>query len=327
MCSNARAGASAASTNVHRAHVSWARRVGRFVAHAALCIGAIACDKIRPAAAGVTPEVSRVVFVADAAEQAVQLYNLNAYPVLVQAWVDDGDIQSVPQSSNAPIVALPPIFRMAPHDQTSLRLINAGEPLPTDRESLFWLNLYEIPATPMGWGLDRQTVTVTMRTQVKLFVRPVDLDNSGVDRLQQLRLSLAAAPGGLALTIENPTPYYATIGSVQVKLGDISKQAVPDMIAPFSRTMVTFDGWLTAPGTPADVTFSMIGDDGNSTADARALSVGTDLGDVSRTACRAPDTARTADSGMAGTSTGSCIDAGAQRRHLPRIAERAAPVD
>src|SRR5204863_2939575 len=52
------------------------------------------------------------------------------------------------------------------------RLINSGAALPSDRESLFWLNIYEIPSTPNGSMAESQLVTVTMRTQIKVFVRP-----------------------------------------------------------------------------------------------------------------------------------------------------------
>jgi len=279
------------------------QRAGRRIACAALCVGAIV-----PAVAGVTPEVSRIVFAADAAEQSVQLYNLNTYPVLVQAWVDDGDIRSVPQSSSAPVVALPPIFRMAPHDQTSLRLINAGEPLPTDRESLRWLNLYEIPATPKDWGKDGQTVTVTMRTQIKLFVRPAGLADPGAGRLRKLVLSLAPACRGLALTIDNPTPYYVTIGAVQVALGNTAKQAIPDMIAPFSRTTVAFDAWQASPGTAARVTLSVIGDDGNPEAGTRTVRVGAYSGDVACDAGPASDAAPVESSPAHSNATGSSTD-------------------
>ncbi|VWC27395.1 pili assembly chaperone [Burkholderia aenigmatica] len=298
MCNDVRRGAAVVSARLHGAWrwASRAQRAGRHIACAALCVGAIAS-----AVAGVTPEVSRIVFAADAAEQSVQLYNLNTYPVLVQAWVDDGDIRSIPQSSSAPVVALPPIFRMAPHDQTSLRLINAGDPLPTDRESLRWLNLYEIPATPKDWGHDQQTVTVTMRTQIKLFVRPAGLADPGASRLRKLVLSLAPARRGLALTIDNPTPYYATIGAVQVSLGDAAKQAVPDMIAPLSRTTVTFDAWRASPGAVARVTFSLIGDDGNPDADTRTVRVGACSGDVACDSGPASDAVQ-ADTSPAGSN-------------------------
>jgi P pilus assembly chaperone PapD len=64
--------------------------------------------------------------------------------VVVEAWVDDGELDSAPEKSTAPVIPLPPIFRLNAGDQLSLRLLHTGAPLARDRESLFWLNLYEI---------------------------------------------------------------------------------------------------------------------------------------------------------------------------------------
>lgn len=226
------------------------------------------------AVAGVTPEVSRVVFAAGTTEQSLQVFNVNKYPVLVQAWVDDGDINSVPQESKAPIIVLPPVFRMGPGDQTSLRLINSGAPLPADRESLFWLNLYEIPATPKDRLPDAQTVTVTMRTQIKVFVRPEKLPYSVSDLPRHLVLSLVQASDKLVLKVDNPTPYYATMGAVEVKLANASQQAQADMVAPFSSTSFDLDTLHANPGENAKVLFSLIDDNGNPAADERNVAVG-----------------------------------------------------
>lgn len=226
------------------------------------------------AVAGVTPEVSRVVFPAGSVEQSLQVFNVNTYPVLVQAWVDEGDITAVPQQSKAPVIVLPPIFRMSPGDQTSLRLINAGGRLPDDRESSFWLNLYEIPATPKGAPADEQRVTVTMRTQIKVFLRPDKLACPPGEVPGRLEASLAQAGGKLVLTLANPTPYHATIGTVQVGIGGAAQQETPDMLAPFSRASVRLDSLRGNPGDSATVRFSVIGDDGNAVVEERTVAVG-----------------------------------------------------
>ncbi|NBF06708.1 fimbria/pilus periplasmic chaperone, partial [Pseudomonas sp. Fl5BN2] len=100
------------------------------------------------ALAGVTAEKTRVVFAANTTETSLQVMNQNPYPVVVQTWVDDGEPGSTPDTTQAPILPLPAIFRMEPGEQRNLRLIYTGEALPKDRESLFWLNLYEIPPRP-----------------------------------------------------------------------------------------------------------------------------------------------------------------------------------
>jgi P pilus assembly chaperone PapD len=193
--------------------------------------------------------------------------------VLVQAWVDDGDVTAVPQQSKGPVMVLPPIFRMASGEQTNLRLINAGKALPADRKSVFWLNLYENPATPKNAPVDEQTVTVTMRTQIKVFLRPDKLPYAVHELPRRLAFSLVQADGKLALDIDNPTPYYATIAGVSVETGGTSQQAEPDMLAPFSHATVSLDSLGGRVGENAKLQFTVIDDDGNSVLSERTLSI------------------------------------------------------
>jgi len=215
------------------------------------------------ALAGVTPEVSRVVFSASATEQSLHVFNVNPYPVLVQTWIDDGEILALPQDSKAPVIVLPPIFRMAAHDQASLRLINPGTTFPSDRESVFWLNLYEIPATQKRDASAAETVVVTMRTQIKVFVRPDKLPYPETDLPKRLTFSLVSRAGKLTLDIGNPTPYYATIGALQIAIEGASRPQTVDMIAPFSHASLDLGALQATSGEPAKVLFTLLDDEGN----------------------------------------------------------------
>ncbi|MGX0936459.1 molecular chaperone [Cupriavidus metallidurans] len=226
------------------------------------------------AAAGVTPEISRVVYAADAVEQSLQVFNVNDYPVLVQAWVDDGRIDALPQESTAPIIVIPPIFRLGRGDQTSLRLINSGAALPQDRESLFWLNIYEIPSTPNSVIAERQLVTVTMRTQIKVFVRPRKLPFPSDELPKRLAFSLTKMPDEFLLEIRNPTPYYATISALKVDTGSASQVAPVEMIAPFSNTIVHLSPQKDSVSNDARIHFSLVNDDGNSVGGERTVHIG-----------------------------------------------------
>ncbi|WP_246326958.1 fimbrial biogenesis chaperone [Burkholderia guangdongensis] len=248
-----------------------------------------------PAFAGVTPVTSRVVLDADAPEESLQLFNVNKYPVLVQAWVDDGRIDALPEESKAPVLVLPPVFRMSAGEQTSLRLLNTGAPLPTDRESAFWLNLYEIPATPKDRRNDEQTVTITMRTQIKVFVRPAGkLPYPAAEVPKRLTFSLVRMPDHLVLSVDNPTPYHATISAMQLAIGDTMHESAVDMIAPFSRgdakigVRAGHPGGNPGghpggnaggnaggnPGEHAKLKFLLIGDDGEQQLGERDLVIG-----------------------------------------------------
>jgi len=240
------------------------RLAGLALAHVTL----LATTLSLPAHAGVTPEASRVIFPAGETEESLQVFNANTYPVLVQAWIDDGRIDALPQESTAPFVMLPPIFRMAAGDQTSLRIIHSGAKLPSDRESLFWLNLYEIPGLPKHQPDNAQAVMVTMRTQIKVFVRPAGLPYGPRELSKRLTFSLAKAANRLTLKIGNPTPYYATLSAVLVKAGGHSQQITPDMVAPLSTSTLELQELDAQPGESAEVLFSLLDDDGNPVVDS-----------------------------------------------------------
>lgn len=100
------------------------------------------------------------------------LLNTNGYPIVAQTWVDNGDVNAAPELSHAPFVTLPSVFALPPSALKELRILFAGANLPTDRESVFWLNLYEIPPSQPTTPPLASRVTLAMNTQMKIFYRP-----------------------------------------------------------------------------------------------------------------------------------------------------------
>lgn len=222
------------------------------------------------ALAGVMAESTRVIFPPDSREQSLQLVNLNTYPVVVEAWVDDGELNSAPENSTAPVIPLPPIFRMNAGDQLSLRLLHTGAPLAKDRESLFWLNLYEIPPRPLDLPPDSATLTVAVRTQMKVFLRPQGLPMAAGEVADKLVLSLQAEPGRPALKIDNPTPYYASIAAVQYANAPAAEQVEALMVAPFGSLDVDLKPPAHAQAD-AEIAFTLIDDEGNAIVQTRSI--------------------------------------------------------
>jgi len=109
-------------------------------------------------------------------EVSVKLSNEGEAPGLVQAWVDNGDIDSSPESAKAPFVLTPPVFRVDPKKGQTMRLLYTREPLPDDRESVFWLNLLEVPPKPQD-AEDSNFLQMAFRTRIKIFYRPVALNS------------------------------------------------------------------------------------------------------------------------------------------------------
>ncbi|HGP4329839.1 fimbrial biogenesis chaperone [Pseudomonas aeruginosa] len=205
---------------------------------------------------GVTAERTRVIVAEGQRETSLLLVNQNPYPVIVQTWIDDGAPDSSPQTARAPIMPLPPLFRLDPEQQRSLRLLRTGQALPGDRESLYWLNLYEIPPQATGPAAEGQSrLTVTLRTQMKVIYRPRPLARGAEQAPRQLRFERR----GETLRVENPTPYFISLAGVELG-GDIRLTAA-ELLPPFSRHSLALRQAL--PGGQAEVRFSWIDDGGN----------------------------------------------------------------
>ncbi|MFT8148742.1 F4 (K88) fimbrial chaperone FaeE, partial [Salmonella enterica subsp. enterica serovar Infantis] len=58
-----------------------------------------------------------------------------------QAWVDN----IVEKDTRPTFVVTPSFFKVKPQGQQTLRIIMASDHLPKDKESVYWLNLQDIP--------------------------------------------------------------------------------------------------------------------------------------------------------------------------------------
>jgi P pilus assembly chaperone PapD len=92
------------------------------------------------AVTGVMPEKSRIVYHQQSKMQSSVLVNTNDYPVMVQLWIDDGELQKPPELATAPFVVTPAVFKLNARQLNGIKVIYSGEKgqLPSDRESLFW---------------------------------------------------------------------------------------------------------------------------------------------------------------------------------------------
>jgi chaperone protein EcpD len=70
---------------------------------------------------------TRIIYPQNDREVTVRLESKNQAPVLLQAWLDNGDEHSTPDLAGIPFVATPPVFRMEPGKQQVVRLAYTGE--------------------------------------------------------------------------------------------------------------------------------------------------------------------------------------------------------
>ena len=92
----------------------------------------------------------------------------------MQSWIDTGDMNSQPNSAKAPFIILPPVARVDGGQSQALRIMYSGAPLAADRESLYWLNVLDIPPELSGTE-GKNYLQFAVRSRLKLFFRPKGL--------------------------------------------------------------------------------------------------------------------------------------------------------
>ena len=182
--------------------------------------------------AAIMIEGSRVVVKHSQKEATLPIKNTSKYPVIIQSWVDDGSPDGTPEkAANSPIIAIPTIFRLNENEIKYIRLVNKLTPHPTDRELLYWLNLYEVTPIPENEKDNTNVVNVAVRLQIKLFYRPDDLKATISEISDQIQF--IQDKGSSRVTINNPTPFYVTFSKLQV--GKTGEQLPIMLLKPFSE--------------------------------------------------------------------------------------------
>jgi chaperone protein EcpD len=206
---------------------------------------------------------TRVVFPAANGEVTVRLNNNGGQPALVEAWIDSGNPNSTPDTSNVPFLTTPPLVRMNAGKGQSLRIVYTGQPLPNDRESLFWLNVLEIPPKPTAKpGEEQNTLQFAVRSRLKLFFRPANLAGEPNIAAQQITWKVVADGTGYALEAYNPTPYYITFSKLSLSVDNVAHAPDTGMVAPLSPLRLPIKNLGHAPATGTMIEYTTINDFG-----------------------------------------------------------------
>lgn len=195
---------------------------------------------ITPATASVVISSTRIIYPVKDAEVTVQLSNKGQNPVLVQSWIDDGDIDASPDTLQVPFILTPPINRIDPGKGQMLRISYAGSSYPKDRESVYWLNVLEVPGkVKPAAGDARNYLQMAFRSRIKLFLRPDGLPGSASDAGKALRWELTS--GGLL--VRNDSPWFVSLADVRP---DATARIAGKMVPPFGQVMFPRPGALRA---------------------------------------------------------------------------------
>ncbi|UCQ27282.1 fimbrial chaperone [Edwardsiella tarda] len=196
----------------------------------AMLVAALSFAVMGQSMAAFTLSGTRIIFDGGKKNTSFEVTNNSDKTYGGQVWIDNTN-----QGDGVYMVPAPPFFKIGAKQRQVIRIMNTDTSLPADRESLFWLNVQEVPPKPEAKDGGGSLLAIAMNTRVKLIYRPKALIAGRQDAEKKLTL----VQRGNDTWLKNPTPYYMAIVGIKhngatVKLSD---KVMPDItaLAPFSE--------------------------------------------------------------------------------------------
>ncbi len=203
-------------------------RPNSFASRLAMVIGTCLALLVQASAhAALTISSTRVIQPSDRQSTSIVVANPSQRPYAAQAWINT---EADDSTTAVPLIASPALFRIDPTGEQTVQLNRLPNDLPNDRESVFYFNLQEIPQAD---DKPSNSLTIALRTRIKVFYRPTQLKGRPQDYLQSLAWSVQTLDGKPHLVVDNPSPYYFTFNQLTLHSAkgsekiDARKMAIP----------------------------------------------------------------------------------------------------
>ncbi|WP_192564811.1 fimbrial biogenesis chaperone [Pseudomonas gozinkensis] len=204
------------------------------------------------ASAGISLSATRLVFDGKHKEAGITVRN-SGENVLIQSWVDT----DTPGVNSVPFAVTPPLARVMGKEQQLLRVIYEGAGMPSDKESVVWLNVQEIPQA----SKEKNTLQLAVRQRIKVFFRPAGLSSDAYLAPTQLLWRLENRAGKSVLVMNNPGLFHVSMADIKLQSGTLTEQIFDStMIAPGESKEFTIKSFSNA--TTPHVLFTSINDYG-----------------------------------------------------------------
>lgn len=153
-------------------------------------------------ASGISVGGTRFVYMDNKREISVPIFNSNEKkPFLIQSWVTGFN-----EEIKAPFIATPALFRVEPNSYGAARIAYLGQPLSSNQEKIFLLNIKSIP--PKDESIENE-LQIIINSQFKLFLRSNDIEPMNFENVK-----LTKEHDGIKLS--NKTPYHLSIKSILI---------------------------------------------------------------------------------------------------------------
>lgn len=199
----------------------------------------LSCTFLLVSSAQANLVISGTRFIYPEGEKAitVDITNPDSYPALAQSWMETTTTPN--PTTKIPFIITPALTRVEPSSKHSLRILHTGETLDSDKESLFYLNILDVPAKPKSANTQNY-LQFTFKNRLKFFYRPKGLPYTVDKAYDKVTWHL----NNNQMTIKNETPYYITyVGFELFYENQYLKNSFTDadMLAPFSQETIAIN--------------------------------------------------------------------------------------
>lgn len=155
--------------------------------------------------AGVGLKQSRVILNETNGSASLNIESKDEYPNLIESWISNAS----DNGKSADFIVTPPLFKLDGGDTAELKIVSLGGPLPTDRESMFYLNVKNVAQSIKS----ESKLQIAVNNRIKLLYRPASL--AGLDMIDSTSKLDWQAAGG-ALVVKNNGPFVINFYSIAV---------------------------------------------------------------------------------------------------------------
>jgi chaperone protein EcpD len=150
-------------------------------------------------------DTTRVIYLESKRDATLKVTNVNKdQPSFVQMWLDDGNVKATAEDAVSPFNLSPPVARLKPGASQVVRMVYTGDPLPADRESIFYFNMLELPQK----SADENKLSFAVRTRIKVFFRPKAVKGEPSDVIDKVTWKIVQKGKEWVAEGNNPSPFH-----------------------------------------------------------------------------------------------------------------------
>ncbi|NHC62434.1 fimbrial biogenesis chaperone [Paenalcaligenes suwonensis] len=204
----------------------------------------------QPSVASIALNTTRVILANGKNEASFGVRNMGG-EILIQSWLDADNSTDSNARALQHFALTPQLVRVRADSEQVVRILYEGVGAPSDRESMLWLNVQEIPQRVAS---EQSTLQLAILQRIKVFYRPPGLPGSLEQAVQNLEWSYSPA----TIRIANSSPYHVTLAHVTTN----GQQLAQSLVIPPGETYSLAASANQNVGPQSQLSYSYITDFG-----------------------------------------------------------------